>query len=265
MNFDILDLLTTIWTWLRGNLETILGVASAIVAVISALLARKETRRQQALQTEQLRQAIDRASLEWGAEAIGVLSRAQALAETSDQGLSALQLVTARAELAQTLSALVDRGRLFFPNVRNDGHGAEKEGAFRGHRPPVLDALMYVYYEMRALGSGDMTGADCADFVQQCRRLFVSELQAHLDPDRLDAIIGRYNEQREADRENALLRTGQLRLVLEARRPGLIPSPLEESWARVLNPSDRETLITRTRETMRTRSSAHGGETGNPS
>lgn len=243
MTFDIIATLNTIWEWLRTNIETVFAIGSAIIAVFSAAAARRETGRQRALQTETLRQAIDRASLEWGGEAISVLSRAQSLAERSDKGINTLELVTARADLAEALSALVDRGRLFFPNVRDDGHGAQKESAFQGHRPPILDALMFVYYEMRALGSGNIPGEDACAYVVQCRRLFVSELQAHLDPRRLDTIVGRYDAQREADRNAALYRTGELRLVLEARRPGLVPGDLEHSWARLLNRDDREAVM----------------------
>ena len=86
----------------------------------------------------------------------------------------------------------MDRGRLFFPNLNPDRKGAEKEGAYRGHRPPILDALMWTYHELEALTrEGGPASDDSAGFIDECRRLLVSELQAYLDPRRKDEIVER--------------------------------------------------------------------------
>jgi len=67
---------------LQSNTDLILTIGSAIVAVISAVIARGETRRQRKLQTERLRQSIDAASLDWGNAAIDSLARCAMFART---------------------------------------------------------------------------------------------------------------------------------------------------------------------------------------
>ena len=114
----------------------------------------------------------------------------------------------------------VDRGRLFFPNLNPDKKGAEKEGAYRGHRPPILDALMWTYHELEALTrEGGPAADDSAAYIDECRRLLVSELQAYLDPRRKDEIVERYDDQDGDDRGDAIAKSKALRTKLETRRP----------------------------------------------
>jgi hypothetical protein len=54
-----------------------------------------------------------------------------------------------RAKLAAimlTTSTLAERGRLFFKNeIRGDGHGQDKEPAYQGYRPKILDQLVVAH------------------------------------------------------------------------------------------------------------------------
>ncbi|MBR9834448.1 MAG: hypothetical protein GYB42_04520 [Alphaproteobacteria bacterium] len=211
-----------IFGWLRANLDVLVAVSSAVVAVLGAVLARVETRRQRRIQTENLRQSLDTQSLAWGNACIDTLGRAAFFARTRRFQENDGAFLQQRINLMLALSALVERGRLFFPNIQSGGKGAEKEGAYRGHRPPVLDALMFAYYEIEALTRTEGPTADnSADFIDDCRRLLVSELQAHLDPRRRDAVIGRYDTQRLDHREDARVRSETLKALLKSRRPGL--------------------------------------------
>ena len=70
---------TGLLEWIQPYQEVLISVGSALVAVLSALAARGETRRQRRLQTEGLRQSIDAASLEWGNAAIDALTRTSML------------------------------------------------------------------------------------------------------------------------------------------------------------------------------------------
>ncbi|MEM1146736.1 MAG: hypothetical protein AAGH49_03025, partial [Pseudomonadota bacterium] len=113
-------------------------------------------------------------------------------------------------------------GRLFFPNINPEGLGVDKEAAYRGKRPPILDALMFAYYEVEALTrQGGPTADNSAEFIEDCRRLLVSELQAHFDPRRRDTIVDRYDTQRLDHRRAAIERASALRSMLKSRRPGL--------------------------------------------
>jgi len=124
--------------------------------------------------------------------------------------------------LSSQLSALADRGRLFFPNIDPDNGGSDKESAYRGQRPPILDALVFACHETQRLGEDGVSGDDSASFLRECRRQFVSELQAHLDPSHLDEVIERYTDQSEAMRDDSLNRAGEVAIVFDTRRPGIL-------------------------------------------
>lgn len=205
----------------QSHADVIIAVLSAVVAIISALIARGETVRQRKLQTERLRQSIDAASVDWGNGAIDVMARAAMFSRTRHLQANDGAFMGNKANLLVAISTLVDRGRMFFPNLNPEKKGAEKEGAYRGHRPPILDALMFVYQELEAMTrEGGPTSEDSAAYIDECRRLLVSELQAHLDPRRMDQIVGRYDDQESEDRRGAIQQADALKAKLESRRPG---------------------------------------------
>ena len=214
--------LDNIWQILADNVGTVVTVVSAIAAVIGALASRAETRKQRQLRTEQLRQTIDSSSLDWGNAAIDTLARAAMLARTRHLHGNEGAFQTARAATLINLTSLIDRGRMFFPNLDEHKKGAEKDGAYRGFRPPILDAMVWVHCEIKALTrEGGPTGDNSADFIDECRRQVVSELQAHLDPRRLNQVVGRYDGQTRTHQTQAIDRAESLRQQLLTRRPGV--------------------------------------------
>ncbi|MEO1015508.1 MAG: hypothetical protein AAFX08_10015 [Pseudomonadota bacterium] len=237
----------TATSWLHENWElaaTAAGsVLAAIVSLVGAFLSSRETRKQRALLTEQLRAEIDRASIEWGRDAISSMAEAGELALARNGHLREGEFERKRADVAAGLSALVDRGRLFFPNVDSEGRGGGKESAFQGHRPPILDGLIYAYYEVEAMGSGAPKASDSFDFIKSCRRLVVSELQAHLDPRRRNEVVSRIEHRREGLREEALDLTGKLGVLMDVRRPGLLASKKDAGWTDRIGPDERRKIL----------------------
>ena len=218
-----------IFDWLKGNTEIVIGILSAIVALVSALVSRGETAKQRKLQTERLRQSIDAASLDWGGAAIDTLARCAIFARTRHMHANDGAFLAAKTNMMIQLSTLVDRGRMFFPNIDPEGKGIEKEGAYRGSRPPILDALMFTYHEIEALNrEGGLPSEESGAFIDECRRLLVSELQAHLDPRRLDEIVERYDDRTKENRSKAKDQAGALRGKLLTRRPNI---SLDRSFA----------------------------------
>lgn len=208
--------------WLQNHLEVVIALLSAGVAVFGALISRNETRKQRALQMENLRHSVDAQSLAWGNACIDVLNRAAMFARTRQHQSNDASFFQQRINMMLAISSLVERGRLFFPNIDPASKGGEKEGAYRGVRPPVLDALMFAYYEVEALTrQGGPTADNSAEFIEDCRRLLVSELQAHLDPRRRDLVIDRYDDQRLDHRGDAVERANALKSILKSRRPGI--------------------------------------------
>ena len=206
----------------QGNWTLVVTVASALFAIIGAIASHLETRRQEKIRLETLRSQIDASSLEWGNAVIDLMVRMAMFARTrrsqnNDQAFNQNKL-----NLMMQLSSAIERGRMFFPNVDPHKKGAEKDGAYRGFRAPILDALVFAYYELEAMTrEAGPTGENSAAYFDECRRLAVSELQAHLDPRRRDTILGRYDKQRRSHREEALRQAGSLKNKLKARRPQL--------------------------------------------
>lgn len=212
----------TLFDFLRSNTEVVIGVLSAIVALVSALVARGETGKQRRLQTERLRQSIDAASLDWGNAAIDTLARCSVFVRTRHMHPNDAAFMAAKTNMVILLSTLVDRGRMFFPNLTPDQKGIEKEGAYQGVRPPILDAVMFTCHEMDAqTREGGPSSEESAAFIDECRRLLVSELQAHLDPRRHDKLFERYDQQSQEARKGALARSQALRGKLLTRRPNI--------------------------------------------
>lgn len=206
--FDVEDIIGL----LNEYREAVVAGVSAVVALFGAFFSSRETRKQRTILKETLRQRLDEASLAWGDEAINALAEAEGIA-----GLTrTLTFGEDRLRVAQELSALADRGRMFFPNIDEKSKGAGKEAAFRGSRPPILEALIFAYLELKGI---DPPHAGNPDFINRCRRLVVSELQAHLDPRQRDEIVGRYNSQRKTHQDEAKRRTSVLRAELQSNRP----------------------------------------------
>lgn len=207
------------------NAREILGFGSAGLAVVAALIAGRQARRADHFAQLSVRRQSDELILRWGEEAIEALAEAQDLCDRMDlPDFREQQLAVAR-----TLSALVDRGRLYFPNIDDkghgflarEGHGAHKEAAFRGWRPPILDALMFAFYEVRALGQTEACKQG-GDYIWRCRRLFVSELQSHVDPKEFDLLLERFNRKSRDDQAASVRQASTLRAELMSRRPGAI-------------------------------------------
>ena len=83
-------------------------------------------------------------------------------------------------------SVLVEQGRIFFRNANPDQFDQEKESAYRGFRPKILDSLVSGFQVAEAIGS-----MDDAKLISKCRKLsernvrsFVSLLQKEIGRDR---------------------------------------------------------------------------------
>ncbi|MEQ8438760.1 MAG: hypothetical protein RIB65_14800 [Ilumatobacter fluminis] len=89
-----------------------------------------------------------------------------------------------RDQLRTRLSAQIEKGRWFFPNLLEDRVGERKQAAYRGLRQPILDHLVDVY---NCVDSVDwLTRAECQPAIRKSQRGFVSEVQLRLDPKQRD-------------------------------------------------------------------------------
>jgi hypothetical protein len=214
------------------DVQTWLAIGSAVAAFLSFLFNWLTVRKQMALQSEALKGQIDAEVLAWGDQGLHALTRAALLAESRGLGLSTQDFVRERAGALSALSALVDKGRLYFPNTETGG-GIEKSRAFRGGRPLILNPLVFAFHELETLSHVASTpDADAARFFIMCRREFVSELQHHLNPRRRGEAMRRLGLTNR--REHAASYEDSLRLAedLEKRHPGLLRAKGDAGWDR---------------------------------
>ena len=231
--------LEQILDWFRENLDVAVTIISALVAVVSAIVARGETRAQRQLQQAAVRVEIDRQSLDWGDEVIDTLADAGALA-TSTASMTSQEFLSRRDSLGARLSALADRGRLFFPNYKPHTKGQDKDGAYKGHRPPILFAVIIAYYQVRNLQFGSVrTGEEAAGFLFQLRRLFVSELQDFLDPNHRNSLVERADLMEDRPYERA----ARLALDFDCRHPGVLASHNDEDVIFILPTEERRAIL----------------------
>ena len=169
-----------------------IGIGSAALALVSVVLNWLVVRRQTELQFEGLKAKADAEMMDWANQAIDCISEGVALSRGRGGAYGEAELRPRLLEASNRLSSLADRGRLFFPNQEHASHGNEKEAAFRGFRPVILDTVIFAHYQLDYIdpaGAGPDTPA--CEYLVKCRRLLVSEVQDAVDPRRRGAMMRR--------------------------------------------------------------------------
>lgn len=207
------------------------AVGSAALALASLVLNWLVVRRQTELQYETLRAEMDAEVIAWSHEAIELVSQSIALAKGRGSAYQGDELRRLTHETSQKLSSVADRGRLFFPNESPQTHGQDKETAFQGYRPPILDAVVFACNRIGRMPT-DGASADeaAADFLTKCRRLLVSEAQNAIDPRRRVQMLRRLAIGREDDKTSAYALSAELGEGLESLYPGYLLERRDAAW-----------------------------------
>ena len=104
----------------------------------------------------------------------------------SDLRINSKDELSKKSNLSK-LSALIETGRFYFPNVdNNDGFGIEKPIAYQGYRNVVLDFLVFEY---QILQKEDSYKYD--KHTENLQRLFTSHVFQYLDPKKHNKKIKR--------------------------------------------------------------------------
>ncbi len=177
---------------------------AAIAAIVSGQRARKDAERanKSALdaQGEANRVATEATRLQalewtsqyfsdvraWGDECSNAISEAIHLSHIRDDKRREESWNSVRSRL----SALVDRGRWYFPNRFEAEYGIEKPPAYRGLRQRILDYVVAAYdaypippaFYDPSSNSNDVVTQDAYGRLVFCQRGFVSEIQDALNP-----------------------------------------------------------------------------------
>ena len=149
------------------------------------------TRRQTRISVETLKFNNDTQVMNWANRVVSAMS--ETFHVCSATNASALFLNERGLTLATTLSALIDEGRWYFPNIGRRPTDVEKPGAYRGSRQPILDHIVVVYdcaNELQRME--DEPPAALASRIAEARRHFVSEVQHAVDPRRRAWVMDRF-------------------------------------------------------------------------
>jgi hypothetical protein len=164
------------------GLEQWLGIASAVIAVVSFVLNLRLVARQEKRNAVNLKMAHDSDIIRWSDEVILALAGAYETLREKGLSYSDSDFAARRSSERAHISALIDRGRLFFPNRTDTDHGADKEAAFRGHRQPALDELVAAYRVIDKAGAGTGPDLAAAEELMKHRRRFIAEVFTVVDP-----------------------------------------------------------------------------------
>jgi hypothetical protein len=161
-------------------LPFIVGALTGLLTGLAALVAYYAANRQNLLSATGVAGDWLRDLRAWASEAVDVLSEATYCCPKSLSSMSeAEKSVVTRCR--HRISALIDRGRFLLPNEREGEYGDRKAAAYKGFRPPALDALVAAE---RILGEDiplfSLPNPKTA--LVFVRREFVSVVQAILDP-----------------------------------------------------------------------------------
>ena len=125
-------------------------------------------------------QRRDDLMMHWGAEVIDLMSEIDGYCEFGKlETANANPLISA----AVRASALVDRGRLFFPNVESQDRDDDAEGSRpnRGFRVAILDEVVKAYLLAKYLyNSRTLPDSRSKNLIRLSRRNFVAHLQKEL-------------------------------------------------------------------------------------
>jgi len=211
--------------------ETTVTVLSLAIAILSMVINFFVVRDQNEMQLASLKSRIDDSVIHWGERAIDAVAKAQWLAERCADDEPPKDLAALLRTHADELSACVDRGRLFFPNEAPESQGADRAGAFKGVRPPLLDAIMFAHIVTEHLYAHPKHWKDKSEgavkVLNDCRRLVVTELQNAIDPRQKERILSQMRKGRLDDDPSPYVLAKRLGVELYKDYPG---HPSMEPW-----------------------------------
>jgi hypothetical protein len=168
-------------------ISAVISLGAAIAAAAAVLYARRTVESAERARRQQY--LADLRS--WADETTDILSDAVHLCEIDDNDPIAASFAKERHGVRSRLSALIDRGRWFFPNDHESSVGTHKGAANRGLRRAVLDAAVDAY---RILGkmsaNAKVENAQHRDALVDCKKRLVNEVHVVLDPRAVGAEFG---------------------------------------------------------------------------
>jgi hypothetical protein len=160
------------------NPEITLSIVALLISIIFS-------RRQSRVAMQNLRMQRDNAIIQWSNKALEYLCSAEMILKHEFHSIMQhAEFEKARLGTMRDISACIDQGRLFFPNLLHEKRGEDKPAAYRGVRHRALDCLVFTYDLLdRAARDQDVHAFEAVHRqVTGFRREFISLVQSELDP-----------------------------------------------------------------------------------
>ena len=180
-NLDLKDLSSADKIQAIAALSQTVAVLLSLVALLLSLWVFS---RQQRLNRWQLRLQREDHIIAWSQSCITLMAEVEEhlkfIGDGPLQSLPYEKFVKIRAEL----SALIDEGRLYFPNVQRTSHGSDKQEAYKKPQHPILEHLVQAYDFIGKIQrkAGVTPTEQIAYRFNEIRRAFLSETQLVVDP-----------------------------------------------------------------------------------
>ena len=181
-------------TWLAIVFAALSGLGavwSAIFAFKSEKFSSKAFDWTRGNASNEARQRYDTEIRSWMDDASRALSETVHLCESRRDGQTLRH--SDAIQIRSALSAIIERGRLFFPNRNEQGYGATKTPARQGYRPQILGWLKLAHvlcWYFPAVDDLEALRAHLKD-MQSC---FTSDCQEELSPLKLDGTMEELRE-----------------------------------------------------------------------
>jgi hypothetical protein len=147
-------------------------IAVGLVALVQWLVSERNARRDRLVDQQVQARERDTDLTNWGMQVISLMAELEAACDPFGESVELEQSATER--LAFRASALVDQGRLFFPNV-------DVAGTPGGIRVALLDEVLRTFYCARHLAAtGRKDGPLLKAHVWHSRKRFVNRLQSQI-------------------------------------------------------------------------------------
>ncbi len=164
------------------GVEQWLTLGSAALAILSFFLNLRLVARQEKRNRVAMKMAHDSDVIGWSDEVVTLLAHTQEMLVEKGASYNDDDFRARRSDVRARLSALIDRGRIFFPNRKDGDFGTDKEAGFQGRRHPALDVLVDAYGIIDAAGSAQGPDRENSEKLTTHRRKFMAEIFTSVDP-----------------------------------------------------------------------------------
>jgi hypothetical protein len=164
-------------------ISAVVASVAAVVSIYFSMRTRKDGLIQQRVQVLSLKRRTDMELRKWADAVSERMTEAIFLCDLDPKRLAEGEFFRKRHVLRARLSALIDRGRWFLPNINDDGHGKEKPVAYQGHRQLALNCVVEVFRTVSKLDyTAQSANKVCQPDLIKAKREFVAEIQTIIDP-----------------------------------------------------------------------------------